>query len=913
MNILFSLNHLYSAWFDNVPSQRTQPDGTKIDLFFSGDEFHHWAHDKDHFTMIQDVQTGYWCWAILTPSENVTGGLLTSSGYPVHLYAPQSLALQPRINISEALYLEKRETFENGHRSNISRAPTTGVINNLVVFILFADDSGFTTPFGFYDDIFNAVGTNANSMKQYFWDSSYQQLFVNSSFFPSPNGDFIVAYRSPNPRAYYQQYNAVTNPIGYWGGIHGVERRWREHQLLADAIHFIHDLVPIDLVIDSNGNGFVDNVCFEIRGDFDDWADLLWPHRWVLFSNEVYLHGKRVWDYNFNIEYFTNFSGVGVLAHEFAHTLGLPDFYRYNVPANPIGIWDLMAATLTPPQSLSAFSKWKYLGWTDIPLITETGSYTLFPNTVSQDNHAFRIFSPNIVTEYFIVEYRSTSTGLTDSTLPGSGLLVYRVNTQAGNGNANGPPDELYVYRPGGSPISDGNINNAFFSQQSGRISINDFTNPDSFLSNELIGGLNISNIGHAGTSISFYVEIPIESKVISPTQLSATVIDNDVMLEWEFTANTDTDTIWFTHSLSATPGTNIGSGSEHLFSVAQRFTPEYIALQGLAGMELTKVSFIGNVHEASYTVMVWIDGRSHPYFPGEVVASTFVPSNTIVAGQWHIVEIDPVKIPADKEIWIGYQVSTPFGHPAAADSGPMRSGYGNLINWSGSWVTLDSMSSTFNINWMIRGFAVSTNDNTVFEMNRGVPNNGYSRGLMGFNVYRDDVLLTPIPIFSRRFTDYDVMNGIHIYKVTASYPVGESTPASKSVNVGDVSEYNHEVDILTTRLIANYPNPFNPQTTIKFSIGINTPSASSHPSPHPVASDTPLKMGMGNSHVRLNVYNIRGQRVRTLVNGMYIAGEHSVVWNGTDDSGRSVGSGIYFYRMTTDGYSETRKMILLK
>jgi flagellar hook assembly protein FlgD len=52
---------------------------------------------------------------------------------------------------------------------------------------------------------------------------------------------------------------------------------------------------------------------------------------------------------------------------------------------------------------------------------------------------------------------------------------------------------------------------------------------------------------------------------------------------------------------------------------------------------------------------------------------------------------------------------------------------------------------------------------------------------------------------------------------------------------------------------------------------------------------------------------------VRGLVNGMYGAGEHKVVWKGTDDNGASVGSGVYFYKMTTNEYSKINKMILLK
>ena len=97
------------------------------------------------------------------------------------------------------------------------------------------------------------------------------------------------------------------------------------------------------------------------------------------------------------------------------------------------------------------------------------------------------------------------------------------------------------------------------------------------------------------------------------------------------------------------------------------------------------------------------------------------------------------------------------------------------------------------------------------------------------------------------------------------------------------------------TGLEGNFPNPFNPSTTITFSLSSGE--------------------GRGDGQVRLNVYNVRGQLVRTLLDGSteFGAGVHSVVWNGDDDYGRSMASGIYFYRLETSEFSETRRMLLMK
>jgi hypothetical protein len=88
--------------------------------------------------------------------------------------------------------------------------------------------------------------------------------------------------------------------------------------------------------------------------------------------------------------------------------------------------------------------------------------------------------------------------------------------------------------------------------------------------------------------------------------------------------------------------------------------------------------------------------------------------------------------------------------------------------------------------------------------------------------------------------------------------------------------------------LAQNYPNPFNPETQISFLV--------------PTQAD-----------VKINIYNINGQLVKTLVNENITAGVHHITWNGLSNEGVSVSSGLYLYRMTGPGFVQTRKMLLLK
>jgi flagellar hook assembly protein FlgD len=90
------------------------------------------------------------------------------------------------------------------------------------------------------------------------------------------------------------------------------------------------------------------------------------------------------------------------------------------------------------------------------------------------------------------------------------------------------------------------------------------------------------------------------------------------------------------------------------------------------------------------------------------------------------------------------------------------------------------------------------------------------------------------------------------------------------------------------TQLIGAYPNPFNPSTTISYAID------------HPCV-------------VRLEVFNSRGQLVRSITENHNQPGFYSKIWDGKSDLGVSVGSGIYLYRMSAGSFSSTKRFIMLK
>jgi hypothetical protein len=96
------------------------------------------------------------------------------------------------------------------------------------------------------------------------------------------------------------------------------------------------------------------------------------------------------------------------------------------------------------------------------------------------------------------------------------------------------------------------------------------------------------------------------------------------------------------------------------------------------------------------------------------------------------------------------------------------------------------------------------------------------------------------------------------------------------------------EISSHSYQLSQNSPNPFNPATVIRFSL------------PQP-------------SQVEIDVYDVSGRLVKTLVHDQYVAGEHEVIWRGKDARGKSVASGVYFYSMHAGSFQSSHKMLLAR
>jgi M6 family metalloprotease-like protein len=505
-----------------VPQRLMQPDGTFLECFASGDEYYNWLHDQLGYTIVQNPVTGYYVYALpgkrsLTPSALVPGR-----------DNPALLGVDPWLAIPASAAEERRAAWIAALPGSPANAPTLGSFTNIAIFIRFSDESKFTDTYSKYELMFNDQTVGTSSLYNYYREVSYGGVSITTNLYPVPSGGTtVISYQDSHPRGYYQPYNATSNPIGYQGGDDGSERTTREHALLKAAVDSIGPFVPASVNLDSDNDGRVDNVVFIVRGSPTGWSSLLWPHQWVLYSVTATINGKRVYAYNLQLE---SSISVGVLCHEMGHSLGMPDLYHYNsTPVTPIGSWDIMATSTSTPMHMGAYMKYKYGKWIPSPpILAVPGTYSIKPLTSSTGN-VYRILSPYSSSEYFVLEYRK-KVGIFERSLPGEGLLVYRINSTR-SGNAQGPPDELYIYRPGGTTTVNGTLSSAAFSSEAERTGINDETNPSTFLTSGAPGGLALSSVGTRGDSITFVLGVPVTAVVDSFTALY--VRPDSILVSW--------------------------------------------------------------------------------------------------------------------------------------------------------------------------------------------------------------------------------------------------------------------------------------------------------------------------------------------------------------------------------------------
>ncbi|HQO09558.1 MAG TPA: M6 family metalloprotease domain-containing protein [Clostridiales bacterium] len=841
--VLISVS-LFGAYFKDLETTVYQPDGTKLNIFSSGDEFYNYLHNAEGYKIIQGADR-YFYYA------DMENGKFVPTSFKAGKVEPKNInSLDKNINISAEEYRRRVEKF-NGKADKGIKAPSVGSMNNITIYIKFSDQDEFEQPRSVFDQRFNGTGTGIESLKNYFLETSYNKFTISTTHYPVCADSVSLSYTAPHPRSYYMPYDAILNPDGY------TDQAEREHELLKDAIESVASQIPTSINLDVDRDDYVDNICFIIRGPHTAWAELLWAHKWALYSYNVMINDKYVWTYTLQPE---NQNTVRTLSHEMFHAVGAPDLYHYNFDGmTPAGPWDIMESGFG---HMSAYMKRYYGNWiSSIPQISTSGQYTLNPLT-SSTNNCYMIKPDSGSNDSYVIEYRKRIDNTFEKYIPGSGLVVYKVNElYQYQGNADGPPDELFVFREGGSLTTNGNTCNAFLSADVERTEINDFTDPAAYNSSGNESGLNIYNISSSGETISFYVDL---SGTQYPPLCKFSQFKNGDYVPY--------GSVSFGADASALSGdldkVEFYVNGELAFSddTAPYTYDKNFGLTDLGQYKIKATAYSGGL-TSSDEINVKIYDQDVPnwfyYYSDEPYYNIF-NRGTIELRIAAVYDLGTTEFYANK-ISVNLE-QDPYGFndvPGEFDCAIYRFQDGQITSelLADLGTHISPMEGRF--------------EKTVTSYDKI---SGQIALVMNIGYYQ--------------YIKYD-MNGIpdNYYIIETGRPwtgvVARGVTGALDMAVMLSKHPTSIEDNVTpseTELYQNYPNPFNPETTIKYSLS-------------------------NDAQVKLTVFDIAGREVSSLVDMKQNKGVHEAKLMGND-----LTSGIYFYKLSVDGTTvQSKKMIILK
>ena len=378
---------------------RTQPDGSTIVTYLHGDEFGHWVTDEDG-TVLEQSEDGWWKAA----SRSVSPQAINQQAGP-------------------------RRAAANRRRAAAAQSSANFGSPLIPVILVGFKDKAFSKSAEDFDAMLNKEGYSANSAV----GSVYDYFKENSQGAFTPHFEVLGPVRLDTTMVYYGGND-------YW------DNDQRPEMALVHAVQKLDDEVDFSRY-DNNGDGQVDFIMFYFAG-FDEAQggspNCIWSHAWSLSQsslawNQRIYDGVRIEDYFCTAELYGSSGSrqcrIGTTCHEFAHTLGLPDFYDVDYSSNGSAAntysYDLMSdgsynANSTTPPYLNAEEVWEIGWWSSIPEINETGPVNIgavnYPGASSYSARKLRAATNG---EYFLFEVRGGERW--DAPIP-QGMLIYHVD-----------------------------------------------------------------------------------------------------------------------------------------------------------------------------------------------------------------------------------------------------------------------------------------------------------------------------------------------------------------------------------------------------------------------------------------------------------------------------------------------------
>ena len=498
-------NYIHAVPAYPHPVKYTQPDGSIITIRGHGDERVNWVTTVDGYTLLRNKE-GFYEYATRSSAGHLVGTGIRAKDENKRTSGERAFvgSIQKGMRYSDEqtnVLLQYWTVKDNAIRQ--AQAATrnggiqrtfTGTVKAPVILVDFPDKSFTKTQEDFQMLInqpgYTAGGEHNGSVRDFFYNSSYEQLEFQA--------DIFGPYRMTNDVIYYDHNSAGGDP-----------RKMAREAIgaaAADGCNFAN--------YDMDGDGIVE-VVHIIYAGYGQEATLnqgteIWAHKWG-FSPAVSVHGKTIYDYSCSPELRgtteTDITYIGVIAHELSHVFGLPDFYdTRDAGTLGTGSWDIMANGSwnndgRTPADHNPWSK-DFLGWAPVITLADTPADITIPRP--RDEKIIYRIDTQTPNEYFLIENRQQEDQ--DSYVPSSGMLIYHVDMNFSGWNSNQvnayPKHRgMYIKQAGGdaSSTSDSRADDPYPYESNN--SFTDTSVPGSLSWDEAETGKPITDITHDTTN----------------------------------------------------------------------------------------------------------------------------------------------------------------------------------------------------------------------------------------------------------------------------------------------------------------------------------------------------------------------------------------------------------------------------
>lgn len=603
---------LWAIPADNTPMPVKQSDGTALTLRLVGDEFFHYYTTHDGYTLLQNA-AGAYEYAVKQGDRLVSSGMLAHdaamrSATELSLLASIGTHVRASSHVQRARQSRAQANGPRQHEPTIDYANFRG----LIILINYTDRQfGMDNPFDFYDKMANEenyTGFMFNNRKQNCTGSMRDYFSDQSSGIFVPQFDII----GPINLDYASTDHGGTN---------------NSHIIFKAAMDAADGLVDFSNY-DNDHDGMIDMVYFLVAGYSANYSGnnqgYLWPHKSWLFDYEnqdwLFYDDVAVGQYASSTEIYgwesQNYPipiGIGTMAHEFSHVLGLPDLYDTDYAegggqSHDPGGWDVMSGgDYNWGRTPCAYSIWERyaLGWAQPVEITEPGSYTL--NYVGTSNDGYILRTP-VPGEFFMLDNRQRIKW--DANLPGHGMLIARVDSTNRRiwewNRVNADPAHNYyeLLRAGNSPS--GTSGSDPFPGTEGVTAVGNLTEPSLRTWAQIDCPFELSNISEQNGVITFdaHEAIVPETLIEDFEQMAVTTNKNLKQVQGNFAK-------WnFTSANVSAPGDEFCEG----LHAVQMVKPSIIAMAEPLMVKAFRFEFMVNNSasaEAGFTVFTSVDGST--------------------------------------------------------------------------------------------------------------------------------------------------------------------------------------------------------------------------------------------------------------------------------------------------------------